>query len=144
MRTQLLNALFAVMAFLADVHGKESPISVSVAVPAHNGERRIVYGNRTTHIHVIVSNTSDKPQRIWQEWWSWGYYGLTFEFTDAAGKKGIAKKQLTGWRRNFPSWHTVEPQESLVLDVHFGDSDTREGFPCPENRLTDSHDAGAV
>lgn len=131
MRTPLLTILFAVMSVVADMHAGESPISVSVAIPARNGERRIEHRDRTTHFHVIVSNSSDKPQRIWREWCSWGYFGLTFEFTDERGKKWVAKKKPRDWTRNFPDWWTLEPHESLVLEVHFGDSDIWESFPRP-------------
>src|SRR5580698_2500044 len=77
------------------------PVAVSVAVPiGGDGERRVEYHDQTTHFHVIVSNTSDKPQRIWQEWNSWGYFGLTFEFTDEQGKNWIARKKPFEWTRN--------------------------------------------
>ncbi len=111
---------------------EESPISIEVAVPAHRGERRIEPRDRTTHFHVIVSNTSGKPQRIWREWCSWGYFGLTFEFTDEAGRKWVAKKKGKNWTVNYPDWWDLEPRESLVLDVHFGDADIWEDFPRPE------------
>lgn len=117
----------------AKLNAGESPISVSVAIPTRHGERRIEYGDRTTHFHVIVSNTSEKPQRIWREWCSWGYYGLTFEFADERGKKWVAKKKPAIWTRNFPDWWTLAPGERLVLDVHFGDSEKWEGFPRPEH-----------
>ena len=87
---------------------------------------------RDPHFHVIISNTSDKPQRIWREWCSWGYYGLSFEFTDATGKTWIAKKKPRDWTRNLPDFWTVGARESLVLDVHFADAKTWDGFPQPQ------------
>ena len=111
----------------------DSPISIAVAVLAQNGERRIEYRDPTAHFHVIVSNASDKPKRIWREWCSWGYYGLTFEFTDEQGKKWVAKKKPQVWTRNFPDWWTLAAHESLVIDVYFGDLETWQDFPLPEN-----------
>src|SRR5207253_1332755 len=115
------------------LHAGESPIAISVAVPARSGERRIEHRDSTTHFHVIVSNTSDRPERIWREWCSWGYFGLTFEFTDESGKKWIARKKERVWTVNAPDWWTLEAHESLVLDVHLGDLETWEGFPRPEH-----------
>ena len=127
--------LFVMLALLlpAIVHAAAEPLSVAIAVPAHNGERRINYGDKTTHFHVIVTNTSNKPQRIWREWCSWGYFGLTFEFTDEHGKKSVATKKGQAWTINFPDWWTLEPHESLVLEVYFGDQDVWDGFPRPDN-----------
>jgi hypothetical protein len=109
------------------------PIAVSVVIPTENGERRVEYHDHTTHFHVIVSNTSDKPQRVWQEWNSWGYFGLTFEFTDEQGKTWMARKKPSVWTRNFASFWTLDPHESFVIDIYFGDTNIWEGFPLPEN-----------
>ncbi|MGA3285015.1 MAG: hypothetical protein ABSD57_11235 [Verrucomicrobiota bacterium] len=133
MRKLLLAILFAATCGITETIAAESPISVSVAIPTRNDERRVEYHDRTTHFHVIVSNTSDKPQRIWREWCSWGYYGLTFEFADENGKKWVAKKKPQVWTRNFPDWWTLDPHESFVIDVYFGDSDTWDGFPLPKD-----------
>lgn len=132
-RKLLLTILLAVMSVVAVAHAGKPPISVSIAVPEGSGERRIDDRDRTTHFHVIVSNSSEKTQRIGQEWCSWGYFGLTFELTDERGKKWVAKKKPRDWTRNFPAWWTLRPHESLVLDVHLGDADTWEGFPRPEH-----------
>jgi hypothetical protein len=133
MRSLLLTTLLVATSMVADTYAAESPLSISIAVPARNGERRIEYRDKSTHFHVIISNTSDKPQQIWREWCSWGYFGLSFEFTDERGKKWTAKKKPRLWTVNAPDWLTLQPQESLVLDVYFGDSDTWDGFPRPEH-----------
>lgn len=129
----LFLTLLAATNIGADAYAAEPPISVSVAVPPNKGERRIEHREKSAHFHVIISNTSDKQLQIWRESCSWGYSGLTFEFTDERGKKWTAKKKPRVWTRNVPDWWTLQPQQSLVLDVHFGDPDTWEGFPHPEH-----------
>jgi len=130
MRTPLIIALVALISLTETTNAEESPISVSIAIPTERSTNRILYyRDKTTHFHVIVSNISDKPQRIWHEGCSWGYYGLSFEFADEHGKKWTANKKQKPWRRNFPDWWILEPHESFVLDVHFGDSVIWEGFP---------------
>jgi hypothetical protein len=138
MRTQFLTILFALMLVAANAAAEDSPISVSLAIPAHNDERRIEnieYKNQTdtTHFHVIIANASNKQQRIWREWCSWGYFGLTFEFTDESGKKWVAKKKGQVWTRNAPDWWTLEPNETFAMDVYFADTNTWVDFPSPTN-----------
>jgi len=133
MRKPFLTILFALALVAANAAAEDSPISVSLAIPAHNGERRVEYRDQATHFHVIISNTSDQPQRIWREWCSWGYSGLSFEFTDEHGKKWVAKKKAQDWTRNFPDWWTLDSHESFVMDVYFADTNTWKGFPLPEN-----------
>ena len=138
MRTLFLTILFALVLVVANAAAEDSPISVSLAIPAHNGERRIEHieykgKDNTAHFPVIVTNTSDKQQRIWREWCSWGYFGLTFQFTDESGKKWIAEKKGQVWTMNAPDWWTLEPHESFVIDVNFADTNTWVGFPSPTN-----------
>jgi len=125
--------LLAAALGIAEAAPAESPIAISVAVPSQGGERMVRYRDPADHFDVIVSNTSDKPQRVWQELCSWGYEGLSFELTDEHGKKWTAKKVPIDWPLNVPAWWTLAPKESFVIDVYFGDIKTWQGFHLPEN-----------
>jgi len=129
----LLSLLLTVPRIATSVPGADSPIAVSIAVPHHGTERVVGSGSygRDPHFHVIVSNLSDRPQRIWREWCSWGYYALSFELSDENGKTWTVKKKPRDWTMNNPDYWTVEPHECLVLDVHFADTNIWEGFPRP-------------
>jgi len=132
MRTFLL-VLWSVFAFALAAVAEKSPISISVAIPtSRDGERAVTDYGHDAHFHVVIANVSNKPQRIWQEWCSWGYFGLRFEFTDEKGKKWFAEKKPRDWIKNYPDWWTLAPYESLVLNVYFGDSEIWQGFPFPE------------
>ena len=133
MRTPFLQPILAAMFAVAAVQGADSPLSVTVSVPTRDGDRWLLLHEKSAHFHVIVSNTSGKPQRIWKERCSWGYYSLTFELTDDAGKKSVAKKKPASFSKNSPDWWSLEPGESLVLDVYFSDPEIWEGFPRPVN-----------
>ena len=120
-------------------------LTVAIAIPQNsNGERTIDYSLdnalgysvHSPHFHVIISNASDKQQRIWREWCSWGYYALSFEITDQNGKKWIASKKPRGWDKNYPDFWTIEPHESLVLDVEFAETGTWDGFPRSNGTFT--------
>lgn len=126
---QILITLLAVSV----AHATDPSLSVSLAVPTGDGNRWLLLHQKGTHFHVLVSNISDKPQRVWNEWCSWGYYALRFELTDEAGKSWTVKKKDGEWTNNFPDWWSLGPRESLVLDVHFADSNVWEGFPRPIN-----------
>src|SRR5215475_3831929 len=103
----------------------DSGIHVAIAIPQNR------HGERTVNLsfldrerfHVIITNTSHKPQRIWQEWCSWGYHALSFQLTDESGRTWTARKKLRAWSRNYPDYWTSGPQGSLVLDVALFDSD---------------------
>ena len=138
MKMLLLSLQLALVLVITNARAEDSPIALYIAVPTHNGERRIdniehIFQDNTAHFDVVVANTSDKPQRIWREWCSWGYFGLTFEFTDENSKKWVAEKEGQIWTVNAPDWWTLEPHESLVIEVYFADSKIWRGFPSPDN-----------
>jgi hypothetical protein len=101
-------------------------LSVSIAP---SGTGRVEYRQPKDHFHVILSNTSSKAQRVFQDSNSWGYYSLSFELEDPGGKKWVAKKKRTAFSRNVPSWLEIPPGENLVIDVYWGDESAWEGFP---------------
>jgi hypothetical protein len=109
------------------------PITVAIAVTS--GPTQLNARDATSHFHVVLQNTSDVPQRLWQEWNSWGYYSLSFELTDVAGKQWIvAKRRDMRWSRNSPTYETIEPGRQLIVDVYFGDAAQWEGFPLQKGR----------
>jgi len=128
-----LIALIAALCVPLMTNAGEPPISISMAISSdsdRNGGRWLGYrfGERD-HLYVVITNTSRKTQKIWQESCSWGYYRLTFEFTDRHGKKWEARKNSVDWTANYPRWWILEPKESMVWDVDFGDTKKWRGFP---------------
>jgi len=127
--TFLLSFMLTMMSIVVATAAGDSPITVSIAIPNNRHNERQLDYNTDKLFHVIVTNTSDEPIRIWREWCSWGYYGLSFEFTDATGKKWKAEKGLTAWTKNYPDFWSLEAHESLVLDVQFAKTNIWVGFP---------------
>jgi hypothetical protein len=107
----------------------ETNLEVSIAIPQQGDQRVLDYSARNPHFHVLVTNTSDRPQRIYQEWCSWGYYALWFELSDAKGNTWTARKTETVWFKNWPAVWTIPAHECLVLDVQFADRNLWKGFP---------------
>jgi hypothetical protein len=91
----------------------------------------VVEGYNTTKspLRVIIENISDKPQRHFEEWNSWGYGNLTLEWTDANGKTGTVAKVPGSWDKNGPSTVVLKPGEALVREISF-DSKLWHGWPA--------------
>ena len=105
------------------------------AAPGESIERELVYPNFKgvipSHFPVIITNISGKPQRIAQESCSEGYDALSFEWTDESGKTQKAEKLGLNWYKNVLAWWTLQPGESLVINVFYTDTTTWTGFPRP-------------
>lgn len=98
-----------------------SPLRVSIAIPIHRGMRALPIGPGT-RFHVVVTNTSDKPQRLWREWCSWGYYNLSFVLKDADGRSIPLQKKVRGWTKNYPDWFELPPGEHYVIETQLSDA----------------------
>lgn len=83
------------------------------------------------HFHVVVTNVSDRPLRLWRDWCSWGYFALSFVATGEDGRRVTIRKKDREWSKNFPDSILVPPGEHLVLEVSFDDSIWQD-TPLPE------------
>jgi hypothetical protein len=128
----ILSALVSDAARAVDAPGWQ----VSVAVPESNGERSIQF-DQTAHFHVLLTNVTASPQKIWKESDSWGYAALSFELKDATGKAWTVRKKERPWRKNTPAFWTVASRETLVYDVTLADGRWEGMPPSPrEKRFT--------
>ena len=73
------------------------------------------------HFHVVVTNLSKAPVRLWRDRCSWGYYTVSFRFTDESGKTVAVKKRPRGWDSNAPDWTIVPPGGHMIFEVSFDD-----------------------
>ena len=129
---QVIVALCSISISNSVFAADDEPISVAISVPASsatNGSRMIRSGDADAHFHVVVTNVSERPQRLWRDDCSCGYAALSFEFTDDTGKTWTAEKKPRGWRANEPFYWILEPHENLVFDVQFTSASTWNGFP---------------
>ena len=125
----------ALMAAARSASAAPAALTVAIAVPARGPHqagrprpRAINIRREQSHFHVVVTNTSAKPLRLWETWNSWGYYNLSFEVADAEGKVLYAiRKKPRSWTVNSPSWVELAPGEHFVMDVYFD----RESWDLP-------------
>jgi hypothetical protein len=110
------------------------PISVRIVPTSFHekGGRVIALYKPADHFHVVLTNVSDQPIRLWRDWCSWGYFCLSFELTDQDGRTFQVRKKPRGWDKNFPDPFTIPGGNHMVLDVAL--DDTWEGVPLPVNR----------
>jgi hypothetical protein len=85
----------------------------------------------SSHFHVVVTNVSGEPVRLWKEWCSWGYFNLSFVATAEGGRPVTVVKQPRGWDKNYPDWEVVPPGGHHVREVTF-DPATWPDVPLPE------------
>ena len=104
----------------------KEPFSL-VIVPSERHEERatLVFNKpyapyRHRHDHVVLTNISDKPQKLWNESCSWGYGRLSFEVTDKEGNvKQVKKVEKVDRDKNYEDWFFLPPGEHVVFDVLF-------------------------
>lgn len=72
-----------------------------------------------SHFHVLLTNKSAKPVTIFEEWNSWGYFGLSFDITYPDGHKMHTVKAAQEWFKNAPTTTTIVPNGFYVFDVTF-------------------------
>ncbi len=102
------------------------PLTIAIAVPARGSrndpESRVIdLVMEESHFNVVITNTSDRPQRLFETSNSWGFRNLRFEVVDPDNGKllfEITKIDRT-WRANAPASFKLAPGEHFVMDVHF-------------------------
>jgi hypothetical protein len=86
-----------------------------------------------SHFHALLTNTSAVPVALFEEWNSWGYFGLSFDITYPDGRVVRVAKQRRVWDKNFASTVTIAPGGFYVFDVDF-DPKTWQHSPLVEKR----------
>lgn len=125
--------LLALLNFAMLSQAAEPALAISIAVPSVDPgvERAIVANDIHSHFPVILTNTSDQPQRIATDWNSWGDHALSFEVTDESGNKSVARRTPVAYWKNVLHWWILQPGESMVMEVYFADPNKWQGFPHP-------------
>ena len=97
-----------------------------------HGKRSITLWQPAQHFHVIITNLSDKPVRLWRDWCSWGEQILSFEVTDENGKAIVVKRNARSYNKNYPDWTLVPPGDHMVFEVSFDQTTGWTNAPMPE------------
>jgi hypothetical protein len=92
--------------------------AIAVTIPFDSYDMHEPFGHRHYNkFHVLLTNVSRNPVRVWQEWCSWGYYCLQIEIVEQDGMKHLLKKKRIPFYQNFPDYVVSQPGESIVWNV---------------------------
>lgn len=72
-------------------------------------------------VDVIIRNNTNSMIHFYENWNSWGYYNLHFKIETHDSLYTISRTRKV-WFRNFPSYHSINPDESLVFHYNLRDS----------------------
>lgn len=107
----------------------QEPFSIELVVPTSTPEgKREIAMDRYPRIHVLLTNRSDQPQRIWKDWNTWGYFNLQLDWVNNNKSYPIRRKTPAAWDGDFPDFWLILPGETLVLEVDLTSGDW-SGFP---------------
>jgi hypothetical protein len=98
------------------------PLKLTLVRLEQAGQRSIFLGPKENHhsqFHVVVTNVSSEPERLWDDRFSWGYGNLSFESMDDEGRHQNIVKKARSWWGNVPACFVLQPNELLVIDVVF-------------------------
>lgn len=139
-RVTVLFCLFGIFISISFAQEIKQPFALEIVPNERHKERSYIVFNKPhapeKHFHVILTNISREPQKLFNESCSWGYGRLYFEVTDEKGKmKQVKKKEKIEWRKNYPDWFLLQPQEQVIFDVYFN-PETWENSPRTEKGET--------
>ena len=103
-------------------HVKKEALKITIVPNNRRDKDMIRLSKHQTHFHVVITNQSDKVQKLWREWCSWGYFTVRFEVVGKDGKIYTIKKNNNKiWTRNFPDETQIPSGEHHVLDIYLND-----------------------
>ena len=114
----------------AQVFGQNSaPFEMQLVVPTSTPDgKREISMDRYPRIHILLTNHSDQPQRIWKDWNTWGYFNLQLDWYQNGKAYPIRRKTPEAWDGDFPDFWLVQPKESLIIEIDLS-SGQWSGFP---------------
>jgi hypothetical protein len=101
-------------------------MEIELSVPHGDYAKTLFVGSEDNPVSVIFRNNTDSVTRMYEDWNSWGYYNISFEITTKDSTYIVRKKQR-GWWKNFPSYHRIDPGESLVFNFNLDESTEDSG-----------------
>ena len=115
----LISGPAACAAFAQERTTKLAPpvIDVSIAVPIYDGIRPITIGSGR-HFHVVISNLSEQPLRLWDDHCSEGEFNVAFEVYEDE-KLRLIRRIGQDWAKNFPITAELQPGYHYVSEVSF-------------------------
>ncbi len=96
-------------------------VSIELSMPYGDSLRWLGICWDKNPVDVIIRNHSDSMIYFYEDWNSWGYYNFKFKIETKDSIYLITRTNHSWWR-NFPSIHTINPNQSLVFHFDLTDS----------------------
>ena len=100
---------------------QNSKIEIELSIPHGDSLKYLGLHCEGNPIYVIIHNKTDSIIHFYQDWNSWGYYNTEFEITTYDSIYRI-KRGSHVWWKNFPSYYSINPNQSLVLPFNLSDT----------------------
>jgi len=69
-------------------------------------------------VRVLIINHTDTVASFFEDWNSWGYFNISFQVT-ALNTTYVVSKKARDWDKNFPSYKTLFPGDTLSVKYSF-------------------------
>ncbi|MEO6846615.1 MAG: hypothetical protein ABI443_04350 [Chthoniobacterales bacterium] len=109
MKTLLFFAFFLLPLSLVHAEDSKPPFTLEIVSSKSSKDPQIIALDKPVDFNVVLTNSSGKPQPIWDYAYSWGYQNISFEFTMSDGKKFLISKLPQGFTRNGQSTFLIPP-----------------------------------
>jgi hypothetical protein len=79
----------------------------------------VIHGRQ---LMVTITNSTAQEQRLWEWNNSWGWWSVSFQVRNEAGKIIEMVRKSRDWTKNGPVYFVLQPQEELKvsIDLHDG------------------------
>jgi hypothetical protein len=113
-------------------------IEVKLSFP-YRGQTFIACHDLSLFARVVIVNHTDTVASFYEDWNMWGYFNIAFEIRTDKGVDTILKRGRN-WPKNFPSFVSLFPNDSLVLSYNLLNSDCQQSVftgsvPSPKHGL---------
>jgi hypothetical protein len=123
MKTIFKSGLVLVACVIWTAAAEEKPFHLAI-VPKSRSENSSSIswtGSPNHQFFVVMTNTTDKNQPVFETWNSWGYQAVSFELILPSGKRMKASVKPQVFTRNFPSTYVIPPKGHQVFPISFNE-----------------------
>lgn len=96
-------------------------VELSLSFPYRDGKQVDKDQDFSFYAKVVIKNNTDTVASFYEDWNMWGYFNITFQIHSTKGIDTLHKK-MRDWDKNFPSYQTLFPGDSMVLFFQLRDT----------------------
>lgn len=129
MKTTIQPLLISLACIISASAAEEKPFQLSI-VPESRNE---VYSSISLakdskrEFFIVLTNTTDKAQPVFESWNSWGYQAISFELILPSGERSKVSVKPQYFTKNYSSVFVIPPKGHQVFPIRLNDN--WEGTP---------------